>query len=418
MDSITLEVMDEKYIDSLTGLGNEIFLNEKYNEYITANPEATLIMFDFQKFKHINDTYGHEEGDRCLKVFAKELRNYFRNSLIVRAHGDEFYCVTNYNQELIIKLLSLIQKSIIKKVDQGIIKYKFGFNSGSAYCIKDLEKTKDRADCMMYEAKNNRQMYQPYNDKIYQAKLEKDRTNRKFSDMIRNEEFSYYGRRLFDLKGDRSEFVQIYTKNRIGYSFLSNKVYDFIRDDSNITKFDLYNLQKLIESSSMSYTDNKYIMNIDYRSLLSIKELLPFFDDIKESTLKGIDNVIISVNIDGIESSEYDLVLDTLRILMHEGFKLRLDNVGSKIADYFVFSANPNYVKVDEKEWKGVYTCEKRYKILESKVSTYLLAGNNTRLMFDKVEKSEDVDMLRGICPEDTLISGNYYSKEKKLVVD
>ena len=168
----------------------------------------------------------------------------------------------------------------------------------------------------------------------------------------------------------------------------------------------------------MSYTDNIYIMNIDYKSLLSIKELITFFNDIKESTLKGITNAVISINIEGIQSAEYDIVLDTIRVLTDVGFKIRLDNVDTKVADYFLFASSPNYIKVDEHLWKEAKYDPWSYKIVESKISTYLLASDNTRLMFDRVENSRDTDILKSLVPNSALLSGNYYSKERKLVVD
>lgn len=52
---------------------------------------ATLVFFDLNKFKPINDTFGHAEGDRALVAFANLLRQEFRDSdLFARLGGDEF----------------------------------------------------------------------------------------------------------------------------------------------------------------------------------------------------------------------------------------------------------------------------------------------------------------------------------------
>jgi hypothetical protein len=69
--------------------------------------------------------------------------------------------------------------------------------------------------------------------------------------------------------------MQVYTKDKDGNSFLNSKLYSSIRNNTTIKKFDLHNLQMLVEKSSMSYTHSKYFINIDYNSLLSIKELIP-----------------------------------------------------------------------------------------------------------------------------------------------
>lgn len=55
------------------------------------NKPATLLFFDLNDFKHINDHYGHAEGDSALKTFADVLRIAFRESDVVgRLGGDEF----------------------------------------------------------------------------------------------------------------------------------------------------------------------------------------------------------------------------------------------------------------------------------------------------------------------------------------
>jgi len=52
---------------------------------------ATLLFFDLNDFKQINDTYGHAEGDGALKTFADVLRIAFRESDVIgRLGGDEF----------------------------------------------------------------------------------------------------------------------------------------------------------------------------------------------------------------------------------------------------------------------------------------------------------------------------------------
>ena len=52
---------------------------------------ATLLFFDLNEFKHINDTFGHAEGDAALKTFADVLRIAFRESDVIgRLGGDEF----------------------------------------------------------------------------------------------------------------------------------------------------------------------------------------------------------------------------------------------------------------------------------------------------------------------------------------
>ena len=400
--------------DLLTGLGNEKYLREQYKDYCASHDQAKMIMFDFTSFKKINDTFGHEEGDKCLITFARLLGDFFKNSLLIRLHGDEFIVVTSHSDERISKLLSTIDNSIGLDVERGLLKYKFSFNAGSVDCEEDIDTTMAKADCMMYYAKHNKDMYQPYNDFVFKEKIETDEMNNNFKNMLlTGDSFTYYGRKLFELNGKKTNFMQVYTKDKEGNSFLTSKLYSSIRNSTTIKLFDLHNLQRLVEKSSMSYTHSKYFINIDYKSLLSIKELIPFFETLKDSTYNGLNNVILSIDLTGIESTEYDMTLDIIDMLSSLGFKIKLDKVTNRIADYFVQSSNPNFIKLAVDEWKGIDD-GKQFKILDSRISAYKLYGNKPKIIFDQVESESEANFIKNLC-SDALASGNYYSKERRL---
>jgi len=84
--------------DSLTGLFNRRALNDMLGHEINrASRSATdlsLIICDVDRFKHINDTYGHTAGDRALMAISETLRRMLRKSDILgRYGGDEFLII-------------------------------------------------------------------------------------------------------------------------------------------------------------------------------------------------------------------------------------------------------------------------------------------------------------------------------------
>jgi diguanylate cyclase (GGDEF)-like protein len=75
--------------DFLTGLNNRRSLFD----YLTAlgkNTMISLIMLDLDKFKSVNDTYGHAAGDEALEVTSRVLTECFSDGFIARLGGDEF----------------------------------------------------------------------------------------------------------------------------------------------------------------------------------------------------------------------------------------------------------------------------------------------------------------------------------------
>ena len=84
--------------DAMTGLYNRRFL-EEYVETLMAGIERrkgrfSILMLDFDYFKQVNDTYGHEAGDKVLKVLSEILaRNVRGSDLVVRYGGEEFLVI-------------------------------------------------------------------------------------------------------------------------------------------------------------------------------------------------------------------------------------------------------------------------------------------------------------------------------------
>ena len=402
--------------DELTGLGNGKYLESNYQEYIKNFNNANFIMIDFSNFKKINDTYGHDVGDKCLKTFANKLKIFFKNSLLIRLHGDEFALVTYRSEEEIKKLLDLIDLNINAEVSSGVLPLKFGFNAGSTKVNHDLANTQAKADYMMYYAKKNKNRYQAYDNEIFQMKINEELFLDDFGKKMNAEDFSYYGRNLYDYNNEETKFIQVYTKDLEGHNILSGLSYSTLRKNAQIAKFDMFNLQNLIGKISMIENDNNYIINIDYKSLLSIKSLVDFLKHIMVSTINGINNIVLSIDVSGIESNEYPITIELINLLNKLGFGIRLDKLDNSIADTLLEETNPDYIKVSTNSWKSIINNNKKEELLKLKIKMYTLMGNDTSIIFEQVETEEDLKRLKDISPDNTtLYSGNYYSKERKL---
>ena len=151
--------------DDLTGLPNKRGLNEFLKEALSkAENEQTnlsLVAFDIDFFKAINDEFGHLVGDSVLKYLAKIFRNETKDSdLIARTGGEEFLLVLqdtsiNHAEEFANKIRRRIDKSKlhIKKTNQTI---KLTISAGVS-CYRSGESADDfidRADKALYSSKN------------------------------------------------------------------------------------------------------------------------------------------------------------------------------------------------------------------------------------------------------------------------
>lgn len=77
--------------DLMTGVNNRGSGEEKIREAMRQEKQGMFLLIDVDKFKSINDDYGHQAGDQALKLIAESLKSVFRESDIVfRLGGDEF----------------------------------------------------------------------------------------------------------------------------------------------------------------------------------------------------------------------------------------------------------------------------------------------------------------------------------------
>lgn len=94
LDWVGEELQSQAQRDPLTSLLNRRGLNDALAQAELA-PEASVVVIDINRFKRVNDEYGHDFGDKTLVYVARWLRGAAgRGSLVARLGGDEFIAVT------------------------------------------------------------------------------------------------------------------------------------------------------------------------------------------------------------------------------------------------------------------------------------------------------------------------------------
>jgi diguanylate cyclase (GGDEF)-like protein len=146
--------------DPLTGSFNRRYLNEFSIEYLRIikreNKNLSLLMVDIDDFKNINDTFGHETGDKVIKQLVSIIKDVVReNDLIVRFGGDEFLILLP-NTNLI--NARLVGQKIADHIDKYNKDKEFNFTISMGVSMfnkqdNSIEDMISRADNALYEAK-------------------------------------------------------------------------------------------------------------------------------------------------------------------------------------------------------------------------------------------------------------------------
>jgi|GEM_PF-4321130 len=167
---ITLEskskMKELAYVDTLTSLKNRLSLKSntlKYYDFGFESESVAVVIIDVDNFKDINDTYGHENGDKVLVEFAKRLDNLdLVESLAYRLGGDEFLLAVNLDLETsgIRQVEYELTNKLIFNIDLAGEDYHVQSSYGISISNQDAIEVSDLmrlADERMYQDKQRKQ---------------------------------------------------------------------------------------------------------------------------------------------------------------------------------------------------------------------------------------------------------------------
>ncbi len=145
--------------DSLTGLLSRTQLIARAQFVADRRQAFSLIMLDIDRFKSINDMYGHDEGDQALCVIANLLIKSIKQiDSAYRYAGDEFVLIIESDQpEAALRVIERLENNLVKYNKSSQKEYCLTFSSGAVYFDgKSEEKINDliaKADDRMYQSK-------------------------------------------------------------------------------------------------------------------------------------------------------------------------------------------------------------------------------------------------------------------------
>ncbi len=151
--------------DGLTGLPNRRMLEARLSELMLTGSSFVLAVADIDNFKTLNDTYGHEVGDRALQVFAKVLEQNVRgHDLVARYGGEEFVLVypemtVKPSMEVIDRIRAAITRDL---EDAGLPAFTVSFgvtHSGVGNSVEEIIRIADAGLLMAKTLGRNRVVY-------------------------------------------------------------------------------------------------------------------------------------------------------------------------------------------------------------------------------------------------------------------
>ncbi len=206
------ELMSQARSDSLTGLANRAGAEDLLEQQIVRaqknNRPFTIMFFDLDRFKDINDSLGHGIGDQLLIEVGKRTKAILRqDDVLARLGGDEFLVILPGSKlDAGMTTARRIIEAFEKPFLVGLQRLKMSCSMGIALFPdhgSDRETLLKHADTAMYEAKRlGRSGYACYEGGLGQRLQQRIMLEARLSDALAKQQFELYYQPIFDLESD------------------------------------------------------------------------------------------------------------------------------------------------------------------------------------------------------------------------
>ncbi len=179
------EVLQKAGVDPLSNLPNRLFFHQLLENAVsrsTQDASIALIAIDIDHFKNINDSHGHQAGDRLIIGIAQRMRRILREGdCLARLGGDEFalMLIDVENGAQCAAMAHRIHDAMIAPFDLGYAQVFVTVSLGIAICPQDgdsLETLSQAADLALYRAKHEGRNRFAFFDKAMEQKLHLGKT--------------------------------------------------------------------------------------------------------------------------------------------------------------------------------------------------------------------------------------------------
>jgi len=370
------------YLDPLTGLYNRNFFNDilsgmDYQKYAIA-------MMDLDKFKIINDTYGHEIGDEVLKQVSIVLKSSIREyDKLIRYGGEEFLLyisIRDLDHNGVCDILNRLRQNVEAiTIQTGLISLhptiSIGLNSYTSH-FKNEHDAINMADKMLYDAKHNGR------NKVSVYLPNKTVTEHTISFLnVHHVKEAIEEKRIFC---EYQPLVHLESNQIIGYEALVR-----IRDRDgkvlypgmflpNIAQSNIYKELTLeilrINFQKVHEMQNCISINLNITDILD-DDIYTFIKNHLENMSKDRQfftfELLEEEQISGLETLKQRI--ESLRIM---GSKISLDDFGSGYSNFnHIFALDVDVIKIDGSLIKDIDTSEISYKLVEAIVAFAKASG-------------------------------------------
>ena len=153
---IMAETQLQASTDALTGLMNRRSLETRARVLRATGVDHSLVMADLDEFKSLNDRFGHETGDRALRVFAETLRDHVRTEDLTCRFGGEEFVVLLPGIEIheAVEIIERVREALARTTRRGDVpSFTASYGIAESTAAANFEDLLQKADRALFAAK-------------------------------------------------------------------------------------------------------------------------------------------------------------------------------------------------------------------------------------------------------------------------
>lgn len=412
------------YIDSLTGYQNYSAFQKKAAALLSKHQRYALILFDINRFKAINNTYGFKEGNKLLIFVSKKIQAFIsENETFSRVSDDNFTMLLCYESDEQLK-------SRLEQFFAGMKQFQSPYGNNAielnyacgVYVIINRELPLDYCHENAQMAKQSvKELYDTtisfYDDTLRQQVIETQVIEASMYQGLENDEFEIYLQPKYDLKTEKvagAEALIRWHHPTLGF-LTPSRFIPIFEHNGFLLKLDCYVYEKVccllqswIESGETPIPISVNMSRLHVRQQNFVEELEQMVNS------HGVPAELIEIELtENAFFEDTQQIIDVMEQLKSKGFRLSMDDFGSGYSSLNLLNMLPvDTVKLDRAMFTETTKAERSKKVAANAI--HIVRDLEMTAVAEGIETREQVDFLKNI--DCDMVQGYFYAKPMPVI--
>lgn len=372
------------YFDPLTGLANRTLLEKQLQEAV-GNARAhryqlAVLFIDLDRFKHVNDTYGHAAGDELLKQVSARLRRSLRDTdMVARMGGDEFTVIlgrVDHKPDAVL-VASKIIAAVSRPIAIADTEVTVGTSIGLAFFPEhgeNVDTLRKNADIAMYQAKDaGRNRYQIFDPALQHRDTQYREMVKAIERACKSGEFTLFYQPIIDVATEQPVGGEALVRwpRSDGRPMLPKEFVPVAEEADIMQRIDGLLLEKACESAVLwrerCNPDYSVHVNLSPR-LFQSPEIPTLIQDVLQRTGLPPENLCLEITETAV-IADPELARDVLLAITAMGVSVALDDFGSGFSSLTHLTRFPlKKIKIDRSFMHNALTDESTEVVVRSMI--------------------------------------------------